>query len=236
MSEHFLDAVILDVDGTLYDATRMRLAFAPWLAARFVRAPLTTARALRVVRAYRHAHESLRGERHQDLAQAQLTRAARTLALPEQEIAPLIGDWFERAPLAAVASAVRPGLRAALERLRLAGIRIAVLSDYPPDAKLAALGVAPLIDVAQCAQHPSVGSLKPDPAGLLEVMRQLGTVASRTVYVGDRPEVDEAVAVAAGCRAAIIGTRSPSSPQTSHFRDFAALANWCLAVRDGASP
>ncbi|MFN8666751.1 MAG: HAD family hydrolase [Gemmatimonadaceae bacterium] len=229
--KRFLDAVILDVDGTLYDAARMRRVFAPWLAGQLVRSPIATTRALRVVRAYRHAHESLRGERHADLALAQLTRAAATLAVAPGELAPVISAWFERAPLPAVGRAARPGLRSALERLRAAGLRLAVLSDYPPEGKLEALGITSLIDVIQCAQHPSVGTLKPDPTGLLGVMRQLGVEASRTVYVGDRPELDEAVAAAAGCRAAIIGARTPASPQTSRFRDFATLADWCLAVR-----
>ncbi|HEX4934240.1 MAG TPA: HAD family hydrolase [Gemmatimonadaceae bacterium] len=228
MTSRSLRAVIFDVDGTLYDTVRMRLAFAPWIAGQFARAPVATVQALRVLRAYRRAHETLRGERHPDLEQAQRERTAFRLGLPVDRVGGIVSTWFERAPITAVGRAARPGLVEALQRLRTAGMRLAVVSDYPPQAKLDALGVAPLIDAVIWAQHPLVGALKPDPAGLLAALRTLDVEAERALYVGDRPEVDEAVALAAGCRAAVIGARAPLRSATPRFSDVSRLADWCL--------
>lgn len=228
-------AVVFDVDGTLYDTARMRGALLPLLLRRGLAHPHETATAISVIRWYRRAHERLRGrlsdELGGDLAEAQLRLAAELSGRPEELVRRVVRDWFETAPLVALAAAVRPGLSAALARLRGAGIRTAVLSDYPPLAKLQALGVGEAFDCVAWAQQATIGVFKPNPAGLREVLRQLDVAAARAVYVGDRPEVDGVLATSAGCRGALIGSRARGEAATPVFGSLAPLTDWIL---DGA--
>jgi HAD superfamily hydrolase (TIGR01509 family) len=82
-----------------------------------------------------------------------------------------------------------------------------VLSDYPPAAKLAALGVDQYFDVAVCAQDAEVRAFKPSPRGIRVALARLGVEPREALYVGDRPEVDAAAAAAAGVPCVIVGRR-----------------------------
>jgi putative hydrolase of the HAD superfamily len=92
--------------------------------------------------------------------------------------------------------------------LRASGLRLGVLSDYPPEAKLAALGVGDLFDAVLCAQAPEVGVFKPNPRGILVLLERLGVAPSEALYVGDRAEVDAAAARAAGVACAILSSKA----------------------------
>lgn len=225
-------AVVFDVDGTLYDARRMRWRLLPRFLKGGLARPREAATALSVIMAYRRAHERLRGRRREELGgtlvEAQLRLTASLSGEPEKVVQRLIHEWFDLAPLPALAAAVRPGLAQSLARLRGAGIRTAVLSDYPPLHKLKALGVDAQFDCVAWAQEASIGVLKPDPAGLREVLRRLGTAAERAVYVGDRPDVDAAAAALAGCRGALIGGRVSADGRTPAFDDLLPLTDWIL--------
>lgn len=232
-------AVVFDVDGTLYDAARMRWALVPLFLARSLAHPGEAVTAISVVRWYRRAHERLRGLRPDqlgdDLEEAQLRLASELSGVPREVVRRVVGDWFERAPLPALATAGRPGLADALSRLRAAGIKTAVLSDYPPLGKLQALGVATAFDCVAWAQQAAIGVLKPDPKGLQEVLRQLGVAAEQAVYVGDRPEVDAVTAASVGCRGALIGARSRGDGRTPTFAAFGPLTDWILGATPGKS-
>jgi HAD superfamily hydrolase (TIGR01549 family) len=117
----------------------------------------------------------------------------------------IVERWMEREPLQVMARHARPGLRAFLLTARRAGARVGVLSDYPAEAKLRALGVRELVDVVRSTHDDELGRLKPDPSGLQLVAADLGVAPAETVYVGDRPAVDAVAAARAGMRAYIIG-------------------------------
>lgn len=88
-----------------------------------------------------------------------------------------------------------------LGRLRADGWRLGVLTNGPRSiqaAKVAALGLAPLVDVITCAVTVGRGEGKPDPEAFAHVARQLAVPASRTVFVGDDERCDIAGALAAG--------------------------------------
>lgn len=169
--------------------------------------PLACWRDLRAIRAYRQAHEWLRGETENtlDLATAQIRRAALTARLHEDEIEQSVHRWMETVPLDLLAAARTQGLMEFLIAAKNSGQRIGAVSDYPAQAKLTALGVRGLFDVVVCAQDAGVQVLKPEPAGILSALRQLGVAPDAAVYIGDRPEVDGEAARRAGVRFVWIG-------------------------------
>jgi HAD superfamily hydrolase (TIGR01549 family) len=135
--------------------------------------------------------------------------AAHNARIPADQLALLIHEWFELAPLALLRNAMRPGLPALLEGAQAQGMRLGVLSDYPPDRKLTAMGIREAFDVVVAAQDQQVGCFKPEPRGLLSIMEQWGLGALDCVYVGDRADVDVEAARRAGVRCVIIGKGAP---------------------------
>lgn len=91
----------------------------------------------------------------------------------------------------------------ALERLRRAGWRLGILTNGEPavqQRKVAALGVAPLVDTVVLAHACGDGRGKPDRAGFDAVLGELGTSSASTVFVGDDPVADVQGAAWAGMR------------------------------------
>ncbi|MEN2743708.1 HAD family hydrolase [Sinomonas halotolerans] len=85
-----------------------------------------------------------------------------------------------------------------LDVLDSAGIAYGAVSNNVHDYQRAKLDHAGLDRVRTLVGIDAVGAAKPDPAIFHEGLRQLGTGASETVYVGDNPAHDVIGAAAAG--------------------------------------
>jgi FMN phosphatase YigB (HAD superfamily) len=220
-------AVIFDVDGTLYRQAPLRRAMAKRLARAYVAHPFVGHRTMRILRAYRHAQEELRaGAATGDLAEEQLALAARRAGANRETVLASVERWMELAPLDVLAVCGQPDLRASLQSLHSSGLQLAVLSDYPAEAKLQALGIRDLFDVVVCAQEPEVKVLKPDPRGLVLVLERLGAGVAEALYVGDRADVDAPTARAAGVACAIVG------PARSAGEGFWSVPSWREMVEE----
>jgi len=210
-----LAAVIFDVDGTLYDQPPLRRAMAIRLMRCVAREPFTGSRTIRVLRAYRHAQETLRSSSSvDDVATAQIRMAAERTGVHEEWVAGCVRRWMEEEPLDTLHRCVYPGTLAVLRMCRTKGLRLAALSDYPADEKLRAMGMAGLFDVVVTAQAPEVNAFKPNPRGLLVALERLDVSAAECLYVGDRIDVDAAAANAAGVRCAILTSRRVARNQS----------------------
>jgi HAD superfamily hydrolase (TIGR01509 family) len=183
--------------------------------------PLSGLRTLRVLGAYRQAQERLRESAtssapRADLAEAQIRLACERTHADPAIVTAWVARWMEQEPLAILARYIQPGLLQFLHACKVHGLRLGVLSDYPADTKLKALGLDGLFDVVLAAQAAEVGVFKPHPRGLLLAAERLGASPAECVYVGDRADVDGIAAAAAGM-ACFIVTRRPDSrnPQPS---------------------
>jgi FMN phosphatase YigB (HAD superfamily) len=203
-----LKAVVLDVDGTLYRQGPLRRQMLSRLLGAHLLHPLTGLRTFRAIHAYRRAQERLRGVSAEDTARRQLDVASESSRLPRDVVALVVERWIEQEPLPLLRSCVRPGTEEFLGTCRDAGMAVVALSDYPPDAKLGAMGLKALFSATFCAQSPDIGIFKPDPKGLRVVLDHLGVPANQALYVGDRVEVDAAAAEAAGIACAIVSSRA----------------------------
>lgn len=226
-----LRAVVFDVDGTLYPQPVLRRAMMLRLVGNVLASPRRGLTTLRALQAYRRAQEGLRGASiGGGVAAAQLRLAAERSGLPEAEVAAIVATWMEQAPLPILARLVDPWLLGLLDGLRRRGVRLGVLSDYPADAKLRALGVADRFDVVVSAQDPSINRFKPHPGGLLETLRRLEVAPAEALYVGDRHDVDARTADAAGVPCVILRGRASSRDAAwTSAPDFRALQALLLA-------
>jgi HAD superfamily hydrolase (TIGR01509 family) len=96
------------------------------------------------------------------------------------------------------------GARALLERLREAGLRLAVLTNGTRpllERKLAALGIEELLDAVVSAVD--AGHPKPEPAAYTTAAEGLGLPAGALAMVGDHLEWDVAAPLRAGYAKAV---------------------------------
>jgi putative hydrolase of the HAD superfamily len=109
---------------------------------------------------------------------------------------------------------VYPDVVPALEALRSAGARLAVVSNWDSrlPALLSRLGLADYFD-AIVVSHLA-GVEKPSPAIFRRALADLGADASAALHVGDLPDLDVAGARAAGIDAVLVdrGNRYPDRP------------------------
>jgi len=179
--------VVFDLDGTLVDSSRDIAASVNAALGRV--APGTAALSLEAIL-------SFVGEGAGLLVERSLRHAG--LGLSTEEVLPVYIDCYRERLLDT--TRLYPGVAEALDAL--AGTTLAVLTNKPGDMSrtiLEGLGVASRF--ARVRGAGDVPSRKPDPAGLLGLMSELGALAGETWMVGDSA-TDVGVARAAGTRVA----------------------------------
>ncbi len=202
-----IDLVVFDVDGTLYDQRRLRLGMLRQLIGHtWQTRSLDTLLILRTFRRVREALGELGDEQvGADFMALQYAQTASRHGTTPAAVRALTDEWMEQRPLPLLAACRYAHVAEVFAGLRAAGKRIAAFSDYPAVAKLAALGLR--ADVVVCATDAGIARLKPDPAGLLAILRQTGVAPERALMIGDRFDRDAAAAERAGVRALIRSSR-----------------------------
>ena len=203
-----IDAVLLDVDGTLYRPGPVKRA----MALRLLAAPLTGPwtppfwAAWRIVWTFRRHREALReASPGTGLEERQYADVARVLGRDVDEVRAVVRRWILEAPLPVLRRLALPGLEELFRVLHGAGLRLGLLSDYPPAEKARALGVPmELVDAALCSTDGGIDVFKPHPLPFEEGARRLGLPPDRVLYVGDRPDMDGEGARRAGMPCAIV--------------------------------
>jgi FMN phosphatase YigB (HAD superfamily) len=194
------DAWLVDLDGTLYEARWVKLAMAVELA-------LFGWFAVATLRQFRHDHEALREEVAEGNAlavtfpspfAAQLARSADALQVPVAQIERVVQDWMFERPGKWIRRFPRRDLLAELRTFKAAGGRTALVSDYPAERKVTALGARDLFEVIVANGEPhGPRRLKPDPEGYLRAAELLQVDPSRCLVIGDRDDADGEAARAA---------------------------------------
>lgn len=130
-----------------------------------------------------------------------------------------------------------PGVREALARLRIAGVRLAVVTDGDVDMqawKVRALGLSAFFECVVVSDAlGGRGMRKPHSAPFLAALQGLGLGPGRCVVIGDRPEKD--VRGAAGVDIRAIRVKSGEYHQVADIAgtwhtaaDFPAAVDWLL--------
>lgn len=200
MTEARYDAWLVDLDGTLYTQRWVRLAMA-------VELVLFGRSAIKTLRQFRHEHEALREAQNTGRALTtayespfvgQLARTAEALSVPVEQVARVVQSWMVERPGKWISRFARRALLAELSAFRSGGGRTALVSDYPAERKIQAMGARHLFDVI-IANGEANGPrrLKPDPEGYLRAAELLKVEPSRCLVIGDRDDADGEAARAA---------------------------------------
>jgi HAD superfamily hydrolase (TIGR01549 family) len=188
------DAWLVDLDGTLYQPRPLKLVMAAHVA---VAGPHT----IRIISRFRHEHEAVRAamlECDPSPFEEQLSRTARALNLDVNEVTATVMRYMFERPLSMLSWFKRRDLIQEIGSFRDDGGRTAVVSDYPAEGKLRALGVTNLFDrVVACGEPEGPKRLKPAPDGFLLAAKALGVEPTRCLVLGDRADADGAAAKAA---------------------------------------
>ncbi|HVZ71459.1 MAG TPA: HAD family hydrolase [Polyangia bacterium] len=124
---------------------------------------------------------------------------------------------------------VGAGNRAALERLRAAGFRLAIVSNSEGtiDAMLTDVGLRPFFETV--VDSKIVGSVKPDARIFQIALDRLGLSPSDAVMIGDLPTADVFGPRALGLRAALVDPHHYHPwVDAPRFKDFPEFANALL--------
>lgn len=172
------EAVVFDLDGTLYPTRQA--------AARSWRLVLRNAV---LFRAFRHARIEIRSIRPiADLHTLQADLVAERIGITPAAARALIDDVvYTQLPDALRGVRPYPGVSRALTALRGRGVKVGVLSDMPPDAKLRDMGLGRF----SCAvTSEATHYLKPNPEPFRYVCELLQVRPERTLYVGNHYRYD----------------------------------------------
>jgi 2-haloalkanoic acid dehalogenase type II len=195
-----IKAIAFDVDGTLYPDRRFWIRLAPYVVTRI---PLLLAMAV--------ARNELRSRRHFDSSEdfyvRQAKLAARKLKKPEDEVRILL-DAFVYTEWIVLFKKVRAfsRLKETLESFRSAGLKLAVLSDFPPEEKIRYLGLEGFWDALLCSEK--TGHLKPAPEPFRALSRALDLPPEQILFVGNSVRYDIRGAKNAGMRTALISRKA----------------------------
>jgi len=186
---------LVDLDGTLYRAGPLRIAMAAELM-------FTGWPAVRVVRAFRRQQERMRhkpGICDNSPWEDQIGQTARLLKLETNHVEAVVRTWMFRRPGKWLRWCRRKSLIDQIAAHRSGGGRTALVSDYPAQEKLRALGLAGLFDVVVANGEPGgPRRLKPWPDGYVLAADRTGHAAAECLVLGDRAETDGEAARRAG--------------------------------------
>jgi len=219
-----INAVGFDLDGTLYPTYRLNVRLLPFLF-----------RHGRLLNALGKARTIIRREQEQSPAfarpdfydyQAQIT-AALLHAEPEQikeKLNNLIYCGWER-HFSHIT--LFPHVRELLAELRTAGLKLGLLSDFPPKIKLEKLGLAGCWDTVLCSED--IGAIKPAIRPFMELAKALGYPPEQILYVGNSRRYDAAGGRRAGMKTALITRRRASITKADFiFHDYRQLRDFVL--------
>jgi len=95
-----------------------------------------------------------------------------------------------------------PHVRETLDNFRKAGIKMGLLSDFPPETKLLNMELDGYFGTTVCSE--TTGRLKPDPLAFLELALRMKTEPQNILYVGNSVSYDVVGARNAGMKTALI--------------------------------
>lgn len=221
-----IEAVLFDIDGTVYANNVMHLHSIP-LFCKYSRHLTLFSKA----RKYLHYHAAdidASGLSFVDFQARYMAELSQNGATPEECLAELHKfriEWEQ------IFSKMKPykHFKETVIAFKEAGLKVGLFSDFPLSDKMARLGVDGLWDAALSAED--CGALKPDPRGFLMTAQQCGVAPDKVLFVGNSHAYDVLGAKAAGMHTAHLRWGKPIKNSCADFTfyDYRVLKNQVLA-------
>jgi phosphoglycolate phosphatase/putative hydrolase of the HAD superfamily len=227
-----IKAFIFDVDGTLYQQSKLHKLIIIRMMKYFLTNPISAIEAIVSILSFRYALEKLRSMKSIDglLTDKQLEIASNACFINRNKIKHHIVRWMENEPFNLLHKVKYPFSDLFLSEAKKRGYKLAVLSDYPINNKLVALGWKYFFDMELSSQDININKLKPNPDGISHVIKKFGLTPEEVIYVGDRYNIDTETAYNAGVDFIIIGNKglfenNKRNIRHSYFELYNALIN-----------
>ncbi|KAA3436787.1 HAD family hydrolase [Rufibacter hautae] len=187
--------IIFDVDGTLYDQSKLRKKMALALLRYYALRPWKMKDVL-ILHHFRAEREKMAGATCGNLEKAQYDWCAAKGNFRPDRIRQVVDHWMFRFPTKYLASCTYPGVKSFFSVLRENNIKIGIYSDYEAVEKLKAMDLD--ADLVVSSTHKEVDRLKPNPEGLHYITQKMGVKPENCLFIGDREELDGECALKAG--------------------------------------
>ena len=204
-----VQGVVFDIDGTLYEQTKLRKRmFLELFLHYFIRPQLW--REPVILFEFRRVREKLAKSRHEESPERGYEIVANKFKVSIQKIKNLVDYWFLERPTHHLKEYLFPGAKEFIHALISADIKVGVFSDYPGKTKLLALGLPDMLCVS--SEDIDVNRLKPNPKGLYKITKQLNIPIDKTLFIGNREDLDGLCASRAGTKFLLF--QSPPTPSS----------------------
>jgi putative hydrolase of the HAD superfamily len=220
-----IEAVLFDIDGTVYSNNIMHLYSIP-LFCKYSHFLMHFSKA----RKYLHYHvaeidaSGLNFAQFQAKYMAELTQNRFSPQECQASLNVFRTEWEQ------IFSKIKPyqHFKATVIAFKEAGFKVGLFSDFPLSDKMARLGLDGLWDVAVSAED--CGALKPDPRGFLVAAELCGVSPDKVLFVGNSYAYDVLGAKAAGMHTAHLRYGGPvkNSEADITFYDYRVLKNQVL--------
>ena len=190
-----MKAMIFDVDGTLYDQSKLRLRILFDMVAASIRHPLHLYD-FKIIWDFRRAREQNSFSGESGIEEKQYVWGSERSGVSVKKVREVVYRWMFEKPLPYLPLCRYEGVQKLFHYLSEKNIKIGIFSDYPANQKISALGL--WADVIVCSLDKEVDRLKPDSKGLFIAAEKLGVSVGNCLFIGDRDEKDGACAREAG--------------------------------------
>ena len=213
-----IKAVIFDLDGTLYNQSKLRKLMLKEILLYFAFRPHKI-RDLRIISTFRKLREKNFDKPTDNLQEDEYLWTAEAVGCDKQSVRRTVEEWIYNRPLKYMLECRQTGLADFMEYLQSKSFKTGVFSDYPAQTKLDALDLK--VQHIVCATDKDVNQLKPDPKGLQLICQRMGESPQTCLFIGDRMERDGECAQRLGMPFLILNKEK--SQENHFFRDYAEL-------------
>lgn len=191
-----LKLVIFDVDGTLYDQSKLRKKMLLELIRYYIFKPWRF-KDLLIVYHFRKEREKKAGQQIDNLQEEQFNWCAEKINVPLSRIKEVVNKWIFNFPIKYLKESKYPDVNSFFSKLKDNGILTAIYSDYDSKLKLDSMDLSANLLVSSTDRD--INAMKPLPNALNYILSKLNIEdKSKCLFIGDRQELDGACAERAG--------------------------------------
>lgn len=184
-------AVIFDVDGTIYDLSKMhRYIFFAML--KYYLFHFWKCFEIFIIYSFRKEREHLAQINANNIAEQQYENVANKLKLDKSKVVRVIDFWMNKKPLEYIEKCLNIEIKKLIDQLYSMGIIIIYFSDYDPTEKVQILSLK--YNYFFCSCDRGIDALKPSTKGLSYILGKLNLNVNECLLVGDRDDKEGIIA------------------------------------------